>query len=110
MEENSSLFVVHPDADFTRNRVFTFGETIRAILGMRGNTLDKELDDYFDTTGQYATFSAFVQQRNKILPFAFEYLFHATNEQCEKYDLKTYEGYHLYAVDGSDFSFIHDSF
>ncbi len=108
MEENSSLFVVHPDADFTRNRVFTFGKTMKAILGMRGNTLDKELDDYFNTTGQYATSSAFVQQRNKILPLAFEYLFHATNDQSEVYDLKTYEGYHLYAVDGSDLNVYYD--
>lgn len=46
MEESSSLFVVHSDVDFTRDRVFTLGETMRAILGMRGNTLDKKLEDY----------------------------------------------------------------
>lgn len=108
MEANSSLFVVHPNVDFTRNRILTFSETMRAILGMRGNTLDKELDDYFDTTGQYATSSAFIQQRNKILPDAFDYLFHEVNYSCEKYDVKTFEGYHLYAVDGSDLNVYYD--
>lgn len=108
MEEISSLFVINPSTNFSRNRVFTFSETIKALLGMRGNTLDKELDDYFDTAGGYATSSAFVQQRNKILPIAFEYLFHEVNEQCEYYDIKTYEGYHLYAVDGSDLNIYYD--
>lgn len=108
MEDVSSLFVINPSTNFSRNRVFTFSETIKALLGMRGNTLDKELDDYFDTAGGYATSSAFIQQRNKILPIAFEYLFHEVNEQCEYYDIKTYEGYHLYAVDGSDLNIYYD--
>lgn len=108
MAVNPSLFVVHPETDFTRNRTFTFGETIRALLGMRGNTLDKELDDYFDTVGGYATSSAFVQQRAKILPEAFEYLFHEVNDKCSQYDTKTYNGYSLYAVDGSDLNVYYD--
>mgnify|MGYP006956099705 CR=1 FL=1 len=57
MEKVSSLFVVDPSTNFSRNRVFTFSETIKALLGMRGNTLDKELDDYFDAAGGYATSS-----------------------------------------------------
>ena len=44
--------------------------------------------------------SAFVQQRAKILPAAFESLFHHfTDRICEQ---KTYNGYRLFAVDGSD--------
>lgn len=46
------------------------------------------------------TTSAFIQQRAKILPAAFESLFHHfTDRICEQ---KTYNGYRLFAVDGSD--------
>lgn len=109
MENSSSLFVMNPLTDFTRNRTFTFAETIKALLGMRGNTLNKELADYFNTVGGYATSSAFVQQRAKILPDAFNYLFHEMNEQCKHFDKHTYEGYHLYAVDGSDLNIHYDT-
>ena len=47
MAEKASLFVVDPDRDFTRNRTFTFEKTIKAILGMGGNSLQKELHDFF---------------------------------------------------------------
>ena len=99
MAEMPSLFVVHPDKDFTRNRTFTFEKTIKAILGMGGNSLQKELYDFFDGTDKYATKSAFVQQREKILYDAFEYVLHKFNEVCT--DDKTYEGYYLYACDGT---------
>lgn len=99
MAEKASLFVVNPDKDFTRNRTFTFEKTIKAILGMGGNSLQKELYDFFDGTGEYATKSAFVQQRDKIPCDTFEYLLHKFNEACT--DDKTHNGYYLYACDGT---------
>lgn len=100
MDNCSPLFVINPQSDFTRNRIFTFEETIKCILGMRGNTLNKELYDFFKFSDKYATTSAFVQQREKILPETFEYLFHEFNNKCN--DTKTYCGMKLYAIDGSD--------
>ena len=66
---------------------------------MGGQSLNKELADYFRDTEDFATKSAFVQQRDKILPDAFKYLLHRFNELSS--DDKTYEGYHLYACDGT---------
>lgn len=94
------MFVIDASRDFTRNRKFTFDETIKALLGMRGNTLDKELDDFYDSAGFDATSSAFVQQRNKIHPYAFETLFHAFNDMCN--DNRMHNGYRIYAIDGTD--------
>lgn len=97
---STSLFSVSPFTDFSRNRIFTFNDTFRCILGMAGNSLNKELYDFFKNKPKSATASAFVQQRAKIKPYAFEYLFKRFNSLCK--DSKTYKGYHLYAVDGTD--------
>lgn len=67
---------------------------------MGGNTINKEIYDYFRTPDNIMTCSAFIQQRNKLKPEALKYLFDSFNLKCE--DKATYEGYHLYAVDGSD--------
>jgi hypothetical protein len=53
-----------------------------------------------------ATTSAFVQQRNKILPSALEFLFHKFTQSYT--DLKDYRGYRLLAIDGSDLHFATD--
>lgn len=100
MEINSSLFVKNPKCDFTRKRILTFSEIIKIILGMGGNSLNKELLDYFEYNEKCVTTSAFVQQREKILPFAFEFLFKEFNENCVTKRL--FKGYRLLAVDGSD--------
>jgi len=47
-----------------------------------------------------ATTSAFVQQRNKILPSAVEFVFHEFTQSFA--DIKYYRGYRLLAIDGSD--------
>ncbi|MBO3287532.1 IS4 family transposase, partial [Paenibacillus polymyxa] len=54
-----------------------------------------------------ATTSAFVQQRNKILPSAVEFLFHQFTQSYT--DIKDYRGYRLLAVDGSDLHIATDS-
>ena len=99
MAKNASSFVVNPEKDFTRKRTLTFGRMLKIILGMGGQSLNKELVDYFKETEGFATKSAFVQQRDKILPESFKYLLHRFNELS--FDDKTYEGYYLYACDGT---------
>lgn len=96
MATNPSLFVVNPSKDFTRIRVFTFKEITKCILSMAENSLNKELYDYSSHNGITATVSAFVQQRDKILPEAFEYLFHEFNKRCK--DTRTYKGHRLLAL------------
>ena len=94
------LFSRNPGKDNTRNRKLPFEKVVAAILSFQGGMLNRELMDFFDLNSASPTTSAFVQQRAKILPAAFESLFHHfTDRICEQ---KTYNGYRLFAVDGSD--------
>lgn len=93
-------FVQNPDKDFTRNRKISMKDTINLILSMEGGGLNREIHNYSQKVGAKLTTSAFVQQRSKISSAAFYTLFHLFNmNSCDK---KTYRGYHLLAVDGSD--------
>ena len=87
--------------DFTRNRKLGFNKLLHVMLGMRGNSINKELYDYFKND-DLMTSSAFVQQRSKLNPEVFKYLLDEFNKISE--DDKTYQGYKLYAIDGSDFN------
>lgn len=91
-------YVMHPNTDFTRNRKFTFESTLRCIIGLNSKSLSTELLDFFRNTPQAATPSAFVQQRSKILPKAFEDIFsHFTNDLLAK----SKADMPIFAVDGS---------
>ena len=100
MSTMPSLFSVDSPKDFTRNRILTYKETLTIILGMAGGSLNRELYEHFKTSATIPTASAFVQARTKILPEAFQCLFHEFNQQCN--DKEQYKGYHLLAVDGTD--------
>lgn len=94
------LFSVRPGKDNTRNRKFPFQQMLSAILAFRGGTLNREIMDFFGLDPSIGTSSAFIQQRAKITPEAFEYLFqHFSNKVDEN---KLYHGLRLLAVDGSD--------
>ena len=94
------LYSVRPGKDNTRNRKFPFRKMVSSILAFRGGTLNREIMDFFGLDPNIGTSSAFIQQRSKILPDAFEHLFrHFTNEVDEN---KLYHGLRLLAVDGSD--------
>ena len=94
------MFSRAPKRDNTRNRKIPFEKVVSAILAFRGGTLNAELMDFFDLDCAVPTSSAFIQQRAKIIPEAFEILFHHfTDHICEN---RTYKGYRLFAVDGSD--------
>ncbi len=99
MAQDPGLFVKDPGKDFSRNRKLNFSEMIRLLLSMGGNSLGNELMECFSYDVDAPTASAFVQQRNKILPAAFESLMHRFTESFPSY--KTFDGYRLLAVDGS---------
>ena len=100
MEKNVSDFVVDPKRDFVRKSELSFSKTMRFILGMGSQTLGKELMDFYDFDPKMVSVSAVVQRRSKILPAAFQYLFHKFNEIFSQTSF--FHGYRLYAVDGSD--------
>ena len=99
MSQSPDLYVKNPKKDFTRNRKLSFEAVVKYLISMGGNSLYKELLDASGFDADTATSSAFIQQRNKILPFAFEYLLRKFAQSYRS--LKLYEGYRLLAVDGS---------
>lgn len=99
MDNDSHLYVKNPNKDFTRKRKLALKEMIRILLSMGGNSLGIELMKYFSYDLEMPTKSAFVQQRDKILPEAFQTLFENFTKKSVK--PKTHKGYRLFAVDGS---------
>lgn len=95
-----SLFVKNPDKDFTRQRKLPFETIIKFLIEMGGNSIYKELLESQGYDANTATTSAFIQQRDKILPAAFEFLLHEFT--LSHANIKKYKGYRLLAVDGSD--------
>jgi len=106
MHEYSWLFVKKPGKDFIRKRKLDFKEMINIFLSMGGNSLKYELMEYFAYDAQTATSSAFVQQREKILPEALEYLFHSFTSSSV--NPKYFKGFRILAVDGSDVNIAYD--
>lgn len=92
--------VANPQTDFSRNRKIPYEKMILSLLTMEGASLTNELLRQFGCELNTATAAAFVQQRKKILPEAFESLFHDFVSETDSDD--TYKGYRLLAVDGSD--------
>ena len=99
MEEQPEKFVKRPGRDFTRPRTLTFGTVISLLLTMSENSIGKVLIGRFQNSGQTPSASAFVQQRQKLLPSALETLFHRFTGILRPE--KTFCGYRLLAVDGS---------
>lgn len=93
-------YVKNPKKDFIRKRKLPFEKVIKIIMSMGGNSLNKEMLEYSGYDGETASTSAFIHQREKISPKAFEYIFKEFADSFS--NLKTYEGYRLFAVDGSD--------
>ena len=66
--EVSWMFAKDPNRNFTRKRKLPFEKVISFLLAMEGGTLTTELLKYFGCSGNTASSSALVQQRNKIDP------------------------------------------
>ncbi len=106
MSAEPAPYVKNPEKDFTRKKKLPFETVMQLLISMGGNSLYKELLDSQGYDANTATTSAFVQQRNKILPSAVAFLFHKFTQSHT--DLKLYRGYRLLAIDGSDLHFATD--
>lgn len=107
MAEVPHFWAKNPGSDFIRNRKIKFRDLVRILLSCGGNSLNKELYDYFKPAKKTVTASAFVQQRDKLMPEALDHLLHEFNSQC--CDTKLYRGkYRLLAVDGSTMTYAGD--
>ena len=104
MDKHKELFVKNPEKDFVRNRKVNFKDIIRIVLSMKGESVDRELYDYFggDIESIYKA-NVFYSQRERIKEDTFEFLFDMFN-LVDKGE-KTYKGYRLFAVDGSEIGF-----
>jgi hypothetical protein len=106
MAKEPALFVKNPGKDFSRNRKLPFETVIQLLISMGGNTIYKELLESQGYNINTVTTSAFIQQRDKILSSAFEFLLHRFTQAF--HDTKEYRGYRLLAVDGSSLRIAHD--
>jgi hypothetical protein len=100
MSTNLFGFVKNPGKDFTRKRKLPFAEVVKLLISMGGNSIYKELLEAQGYELNTATTSAFIQQREKILPRAFEHLLHEFTKSHD--NIQKYRGYRLLASDGSD--------
>ena len=75
LANNPCLFLRNPNVDFSRKRKIDFKTFIGIMMNSGGATMSKELLDFFDFDKNTPSVSAFTQQRSKVLPEAFEYLF-----------------------------------
>ena len=107
MTQYQWLFVKQPEKDFTRNRKLTFEKMMTSFLMMEGGSLRKELLDLNQYKLDTPSVSAFNQQREKILPEAFQFLFYEFNNRFQ--DFSTHNNYRLIACDGSDLNIACDS-
>lgn len=100
-EQNLQDFVNKPGSDMTRHRLCTFTDTINATLCFTMNRTNTELFNFFGIRNKpIPSKSAFTQQRKKINAEFFPYLLNSFNKALPF--TKTYKGFHLVAVDGSD--------
>jgi len=94
---------------FTRKRKMGFVNLMHYILNKKGLSTNMEINNFFNKTNQDITMSAqsLLDQRLKLNPEVFidlnqEYL-KTFYDEYEETDVKTYKGYLLKAIDGSDF-------
>ena len=93
----------HPETDFTRKRKIDFQSLLHFSIYMEAGTLRHELLKYFSYDPSTLSNSAFYQQRRKLLPETFPFLFQQFNSH---FPFPLYKGkYRLLACDGSAFTF-----
>lgn len=97
------LFVTNPGSDFIRQNVgkLSFENTIRFILSMGKGTTSDELMDFFSMDPDLIpSQSAFMQRRNQLSEYTFQYLF---NEFSASFPQTTHQfkGKCVLAVDGT---------
>jgi hypothetical protein len=100
MADSRQRYVKNPETDFVRKRKLPFETVVQLVISMGGNSIYKELLETSGYDVNTATSSAFVQQRSKLLPDAFEFLFHEFTQEYKNF--KRHRGYRLLAADGTD--------
>ena len=106
MENDPVDFVVNPKKDFTKKRSWTFSKMLKSIITMGSGSLSKEIAEFWNEPNTVPTTSSFVQQRAKIKPQAFHYLFKTFTAAVDKPIL--FKNYRVFAADGSDFNVFHN--
>ena len=97
--EEPERYARKADRDFTRKRTLTPAALIQLIVTMDEKSIWKGLLGYFRRRIDTPSASAFVQQRQKLLPSALEDLFYRFSDRLRPQ--KKFRGYRLLAVDGS---------
>ena len=98
--ETPEQFVRRPGRNFTRPRTLRFETVIALLLTMSKNSVGKAMIERFQNREETPSASAFVQQREKLLPAAMETLFQRFTA-CLR-PAGRFQGYRLLAADGSD--------
>lgn len=96
------LFCLHPGTDFSRNRKISLPILCNALIQLQSKSLPNEVLDFWKHSITAPTSSAFIQQREKLMPEAFDFLFHLFCDETLDCQNSLYKGYRLIAVDGSD--------
>lgn len=92
-------YCINPSKNFTRTRKLPIEKLMLGIIGMESGSITNELLNYFDISPETPTASAFVQQRNKLKPEAFEAVFKGFSDSlCLDDDID----FPMFAIDGSD--------
>ena len=92
-------YCTNPDTDFTRNRKLSMEKMLQGIIGMESKSLTNELLDLFDASAETPSASAFIQQRDKLRPIAFESIF----KNFSKKLMNSFDNdIPVFAIDGSD--------
>lgn len=101
-EKNKKDFILVPNKNFTRNRIFTFSKTIWTTINLNQNTLHANLNDLHRSSSEdiSGTDSAYIQARDKILPEAYRFILKdfTTNYVSRKIT----NNLRILAIDGSD--------
>lgn len=108
LDEIHSMFCRNPESDFTRNRKLSFREYIQFMLQMQSKSVSNEILDFFEHSLSAPSKSAFTQQRYKLLPEGWNFLFPSFVNQCRTLSDNLYNGYRLLACDGSDVNISHN--
>lgn len=108
LDEIHCMFCKNPESDFTRNRKISFHDYIQLMLQMQSKSVSNEILDFFEHSISAPSKSAFTQQRYKLQPEGWNFLFHSFVEQCYTLSDNLYLGYRLLACDGSDVNIARD--
>ena len=108
LDEIHFMFCKNPEADFTRNRKLSFHDYIQFMLQMQSKSVSNEILDFFEHSLSAPTKSAFTQQRFKLQPEGWNFLFHIFVTQCKELSDQLFHGYRLLACDGSDVNIARD--